>query len=74
MKGNQHTKMHRVDVLLKDAAVGLCQQRRCTGQHVNRWHADYFRKVVSGTHIIGREYAFISSMFRKRLSGVITWE
>jgi hypothetical protein len=60
MSAEQFMRHHRLDVYLKDVAVSGCQQA-VADEDFDAFQAEYFQTVAQGHHVIGRDYAFVTS-------------
>lgn len=60
MSAEQFVKQHRLDVYFKDVAVSGCQQA-VADEDLDTFQAQYFQTVAQGNHVIGRDYAFVTS-------------
>lgn len=60
MKAEQFMKEHRLDVYFKDVAVSGYQQA-VADEDLDSFQAEYFQTVAQGKHVIGRDYAFVTS-------------
>ena len=52
---------HRLDVYLKDVQVSACQQA-VQSEDLDAFQAQYFQTVAQGNHVIGRDFAFVTSV------------
>lgn len=60
MCAEQFMRHHRLDVYLKDVQVSASQQA-VQSDDLNAFQAQYFQTVAQGKHVIGRDYAFVTS-------------
>lgn len=54
-------QQHRLDVYFKDVAVIGCQ-KAVADEDLDAFRAAYFQTVAQGNHVIGRDYAFVTSV------------
>ena len=71
MDAEEYVREHDLDVLMEDA---LRLGGASKGKDGASFLAEYFRSVESGTHVLGRELAFLAACPTNRTAAVAAWE
>ena len=71
MEVEEYVREHDLDVLMEDA---LRLSAASKGKDGASFLAAYFRSVESGTHVLGRELAFLAACPTNRTAAVAAWE
>lgn len=61
MSAEQFMKQHHLDVYFKDVAISGYQQE-VDEEHLDAFKAQYYHNAALGSHVIGRDYAFVTSV------------